>query len=350
MAKIAAIGHANPERRLTQEESWHHLNQLRKLSPLEKKYYKRFMLDEGIKARYLALKKLEDIFSEDQDAIIQRYLEAAPALSAESAANALNKAKLDKEKIDHLSTATCTGYLCPGLSSYMLERAGFRPETSTFDLQGMGCGAALPTLSSAEAFLAKKRTISYAMATCTEVCSAAVYWEDDLGLILSNSIFADGSASAILTNDPEAGGPEILDYTVITYPERRDALKFGIKNGKLRNTLSLAVPEIASRGVEAIVSNLLKKNRLSQKEIAFWAIHTGGRKVLSVIADKLSLAPADTQFSEEVLRDFGNMSSPSVLFVLEKIIESNLPKNGDYGMLLSFGAGFSCYGMLLRWQ
>ena len=349
MVKIITVGTANPERRLTQEDSWRNLNELKKdLTPFEKKYYKWFMLDDGIKSRYLALENLEDIFCDDQDTIIKRYQEAATDLSARSARLALDKIGLAKEKIGHVTTATCTGYLCPGLSSYITEKVGLRPDLSAFDLQGMGCGAALPALSSAAGYLHDKKGTAYSLATCTEVCSSAVYWDEDLGLILSNSIFGDGSASAILTNDPEARGMEIVDYAPLILPEKREDLRFKIQNGKLRNNLSPSVPRVAAEGVETVVNRLLSANGLAKKEIAFWAIHTGGRKVLSAIAEKLSLPPEATRYSEEVLLEFGNMSSPSVLFVLKNIMESGKFKSGDTGIMLAFGAGFSCYGMVLR--
>ncbi|MFA6431288.1 MAG: type III polyketide synthase [Candidatus Margulisiibacteriota bacterium] len=348
MAKIVSIAHANPERCLTQEESWSELNRLRELSPLEKKYYKKFMLNEGIKKRHLALKNLEDIFCTDQDQIIKRYNEEAPILSANSAIKALEKAKLPRDKIDCVVTASCTGYLCPGLSSYMIERTGIKPEASVFDLQGMGCGAALPALSAGIGFLSTRKGPSNALVTCTELCSSSIYWDNDLGLILSNSIFADGSASVILNNDPKAAGIEVIDVSTINFPDKREALRFKIKNGKLHNVLTAAVPEIASKGVEIVVADLLKKNSLQRSAIAFWAIHSGGSKVLSTIAGKLGLSKKEISFSEEVLVDFGNMSSPSVLFTLEKIFDSGLYGSGDYGIMLSFGAGFSCYGMLLK--
>lgn len=349
MAKIIAIGLANPEMRLTQEESWLHLNRLRKLTPLENKYYKKFMLDDGIQARYLALEKLEDIFCNDQDQIIERYNTQAPKLAAKAVLKALEKASLNKESLAYLATASCTGYLCPGLSSYIIEKVGLRSDITAIDIQGMGCGAALPTLSSAEQFISSNRQIAYSIINCTELCSSAIYWESDLGLILSNSIFGDGSASVVLTNDPAAAGPEILDYASVTFPDKRDELRFTIKQGKLRNLLASTVPEIAAKGVKKVVEDLLKRNNLKKSAIRFWALHTGGRKVLSVIAEKMGLSAEDIHFSVETLRDYGNMSSPSVLFALEKILASNLPQTGDYGILLSFGAGFSCYGMLVKW-
>ncbi|MBI5399586.1 3-oxoacyl-ACP synthase [Candidatus Saganbacteria bacterium] len=349
MARIIAIGLANPKRCLTQEESWDNLQRLRSLSPLEKKYYKKFMLDDGIAVRHLALPALEDIFCEDQDLIIKRYSEEAPKIAQASTLQAINLAGLKKEEIDFLVTASCSGYLCPGLSSYMIELAALRPDVSSLDLQGMGCGAALPALSAADNFLAKKPAPAFALANCTEICSAAVYWDDDLGLILSNSIFADGAASAVLTNTAGMAGPEIIDYETVSFPDRREDLRFTVSQGKLRNKLTAAVPVIAAKGAGIVVGKLLERGNLQKKEISFWALHTGGRKVLSMIAENLGLTAADIKPSAETLKKYGNMSSPSVLFALENIINSKLPQVGDYGIILSFGAGFSCYGMLLRW-
>src|SRR3989344_5435978 len=128
MPKIVAIGTANPERCLTQQESWEHLKRLRKLSPLEKKYYERFMLDDGISRRYLALPELEDIFCEDQDLIIKRYGEEAQKIAERSTLQALVQAKINKNAVGFISTTTCTGYLCPGLSSYIIEKIGLNDD------------------------------------------------------------------------------------------------------------------------------------------------------------------------------------------------------------------------------
>lgn len=350
MAKIIAIGTANPERKLTQADAWQELNRLRNdLTPLEKKFYKRFMLDDGIHTRYLALPELKDIFCSDQDEIIKRYNKFAPEIAAKASVNALNSSKLGKEKIGFVSTASCTGYLCPGLSSYVIEKVGLNQKISACDIQGMGCGAAVPALSSAVNYLAGEKINSYGLINCTELCSASIVWESDLGLILSNSIFGDGSATAVLTNDPAASGPEILDYASVIFPEHRDELRFKIYQGKLRNQLSPAVPEIAARGVADVVGQLLNRNNLDQKAIRFWALHSGGRKVLETISAKLDLTEDQLSYSRETLRDYGNMSSPTVLFALNKIMASGSPQKGDYGLLIAFGAGFSCYGALLKW-
>ena len=349
MAKIIAIGTSNPERCLTQQESWDSLRHSRKLSPLENKYYKRFMLDEGIETRFAALDKIEDIFSENQDEIIARYQKAAPVIASEASTKALAIAGLNKIQADFLATASCTGYICPGLSSYIIEKSGLNADISAIDLQGMGCGAALPALSTAVGFLANTKKTSYALVNCTEICSAAVYWDDNLGLILSNSIFGDGSATVVMTNDEKASGPEILDYLVLNLPEKRESLRFKTKNGRLHNVLVAEVPEVASSSVKKMVDGLLQKHNLAKSDIKFWAIHSGGRKVLTTICDKLGLTEENMQYSNEVLKKYGNMSSPTVLFSLEKIIDSGLPKSGDYGMAIAFGAGFSCYAMLLRW-
>ena len=349
MPKIISIGVANPKRCLTQQESWEHLQRLRRLAPLEKKYYQKFMLDSGINQRYLALPELEDIFCEDQDLIIKRYEAEAPQIAARSCLMALERAGLGKSAIGFISAATCTGYLCPGLSSHIIERVGLNTSVQALDIQGMGCGAALPALAAAANFLSGSPEQLSALVNCTEICSAAIFWDNDLGLILSNSIFGDGSATVVLTNRADLPGPEIIDYAAVVFPEKREDLRFTTDQGRLRNKLSAAVPAVAARGVEIVVNELLGKNGLRRDEIGLWASHSGGRKVLEVIQDKLGLADKALDFSRETLRDYGNMSSPSVLFTLEKIMSAARPRPGDHVMLLSFGAGFSCYGMLLRY-
>src|SRR6185437_4170989 len=125
----------------------------------------------------------------------------APLLATQAAERALADAKIETSQIDAIVASTCTGYLCPGLTSYISERLGLRKDVMTFDLVGQGCGAALPNLRVADALLASDRA-ERVLSVCVEVCSAAMYLDDDIGVLISACLFGDGAGAAVLSNAP----------------------------------------------------------------------------------------------------------------------------------------------------
>ncbi len=249
--------------------------------------------------------------------------------------------------MDAVLISTCTGYLCPGLTSYVSEQLGLRPDVFALDLVGQGCGAALPNLRAAEAILAAGRA-KKVLSVCVEVCSAAFYLDDDPGVLISACLFGDGAGAAVLSNEPLPNRRRVEWKSAASRlaPDKRDMLRFSHKNGMLRNILMPEVPQIA--GVEAakLLTTSLAAAGVKREQITGWILHTGGRDVLLALRDKLELAEADVRHSAAVLREFGNISSPTVYFVLERALRDAVP-DGLWWMS-AFGAGFSCHGALLQ--
>src|ERR1051326_1039293 len=158
---ITGLGTAVPQRRYTQTECWDSARtseEIRRLTPRSRAVIRKVLLgDNGIESRYLALESLHDIFVMEPDALHRRFAQNAPALAAEAAQEGLRNSHLAATDIDALLISTCTGYLCPGLTSYVSERLALRPDTLLLDLVGQGCGAAVPNLRNAEAILAAGR-------------------------------------------------------------------------------------------------------------------------------------------------------------------------------------------------
>ncbi len=347
--KIANISTANPKLKLSQDEALQFLLSSKNISQEEKILYKRFLRDGGINARYFALDKVEDIFIENQDIIIDRFQKKAVGLSMASLKKCFKHSTIKEEDIDCLITTTCTGYLCPGLTSYIVEKGRFRRDIYLNDIVGMGCGAALPALQGAYNFL-KANNNSNALVLCTEICSSAASWGNDPELILSNSIFGDGAAACILTNKNGINGLRFKDFSSRILTEHRDELRFKIENSILRNVIKKTIPDIASSLIKEITDSILKKNHLKMKDITFWAIHPGGRRVLDRIQSVLGLNQEALSYSRRVLSLYGNMSSPTVLYILRDILEKGRLKRGDNIIMASFGAGFSGYAALLKYE
>jgi predicted naringenin-chalcone synthase len=301
----------------------------------------------GIRTRHLAMEHLGQAFDLTPDALHARFLNNAPALAAQAAQRALADARVEPRSIDAVIVSTCTGYLCPGLTSYVGGQLGLRPEVLALDLVGQGCGAALPNLSTAEALLSARRC-ERVLSICVEICSAALYLDDDPGVLISACLFGDGAAAAVLAPAPLEGRRRVQWKTAASVldPGDRDLLRFEQRNGMLRNVLTPQVPAKAAAQAERVFHAVLARNGLRREQVAGWIFHPGGRDVLLALRERLGLSDHDVRWSEAVLAQYGNMSSPSVLFVLHSALSDTVP-NGLWWMS-SFGAGFSSHGAMLE--
>jgi predicted naringenin-chalcone synthase len=347
---ITGLGCVAPRQRYTQRDSWDALQEwpeFPKLEPRSRAILKRVLCGEnGIDARHLALEPLTEVFDQTPDALQARFAAHAPALAAEAAQLALRRADCPPDAIDAVLISTCTGYLCPGLTSYVSERLGLRPDVFALDLVGLGCGAAMPNLRTGEAILTARRA-GKVLSICVEVCSAAFYLDDDAGVLISACLFGDGAGAAVLSNEPLPDRRRVewkfTDSRLVT--TERETLRFGHRNGMLRNVLLPQVPRIAGEVAAGLLTDSLAAAGVDRAQITGWILHTGGRDVILSLRDKLQLTADDVRHSSAVLREFGNMSSPTVFFVLERALADAAP-DGLWWMS-AFGAGFSCHGAFL---
>ncbi len=302
----------------------------------------------GIRSRHLALDQITEIDQFNPDALQRRFEQHAPALGAQAGLRALTNAAVDVQAIDAILVSTCTGYLCPGLSSYLIERLGLRSDVIALDLVGNGCGAALPNLRMAQALLSGG-DCARVLSVCVEVCSAAFYLDDDPGVLVSACLFGDGAAALVLGPKPPVNGGrriEWIGFGAETAPAHRELLRFEHRRGMLRNILTPPVPRLAAQYAETVLDRVLMEQGLPRKDIQTWIWHAGGRDVLSALRERLGLDDDATRWSAEVLSEYGNMSSPSVLFALDRALTGGAAPGAWW--LSSFGAGFSCYGALLK--
>jgi len=346
---IIGIGTATPSQRYSQGDCWRtvqHCPAYKKLNDRSKAILKKVLTGEnGIATRHFALEKLEEAFEINPDALHARFIKNAPDLVASAAERALAQSKIRPSEIDAVLISTCTGYLCPGLTSYAIEQLGLRSDVLALDLVGQGCGAAIPNLNTARTVLAAG--CQRALSICVEVCSAAFYLDDDAGVLISACLFGDGAGAAVVSN--EANGGRRVQWKTsgsIVKPADRDALRFEQRSGMLRNILTPQVPSLAAQSVGTVFDDTLKRAGIERNQISGWIFHPGGRDVLLALRERFQLSGHDVRWSQAVLRDYGNMSSPSVLFALSAALSDSAP--GGVWWMSSFGAGFSCYGALLE--
>src|SRR5215469_18563037 len=261
---IIGIGTATPPRRYSQQECWTTLKvspRYHEFTPRSQAILKKVLTgDNGIVTRYLSLDNLDQAFSITPDVLHARFIEHAPRLATEAAERALATAKIKPGEIDAILISTCTGYLCPGLTSYTSERLGLRPDVLALDLVGQGCGAAIPNLQTARSLVGAGHC-KHVLSICVEVCSAAFYLDDDVGVLISACLFGDGAGAAVLS--PVANGGRRVEWKSsgsLMKPADRDALRFEQKSGMLRNILTPQVPSLAAESVGELFDDTLARS------------------------------------------------------------------------------------------
>jgi len=303
--------------------------------------------DNGIETRSLAVDSLAEVFTIDPNTLARRFLAHAPAMAAQAGERALRDAGLEAADIDAVVVSTCTGYVCPGLSGHVVERLNLRADVQAFDLVGQGCAAALPNFQLGRAMIASGAA-EHVLSVCVEVSSAAMYLDDDPGVLISACLFGDGAGAAVLSRQarPEGRRVEWVDSSSLIDPTERKALMFEQRDGMLRNVLTRAVPVLAAEHAQRVLETVLERAGLSPADIAAWIMHAGGRDVLTALERRLELEPSDLRYSAAMLREYGNLSSAFVYFVLQAALADNA--RSGWWWLSSFGAGFACHGALLK--
>lgn len=297
----------------------------------------------SVRKRHFALDKPEIFLNENPDEKIERFSREALKLSSQAATLAMKKAGLKNSDITGIVVNTCTGYICPGLSTYLVEKLGLNRNIPAYDLVGSGCGGAIPNLQICQSLLKEDRPEAI-LSISVEICSTTFQMEDDLSLIISNAIFGDGAAAAVVWNRPQ--GLEMIASASRYAPEYREDIRFIHRNGQLYNQLSLRLPKLVAKTVSALIIDFLKEQGLNFKDIRHLVLHSGGEKIIEAVKMELGLSEKQLQATRTVLADYGNLSSVTVWFGLEQIKERIKP--GELCLMIAFGAGLSAHVYMLK--
>jgi predicted naringenin-chalcone synthase len=343
---LQSLASAFPPGSYTQAECWQIIRDssaAKALRGRSLKLLEKILLgDSGIERRHFCVSDPSQVFSQDAESLNREFEFHAPKLGGEALTKALSRAEIKATDLDAIFVCTCTGYICPGITSHIAEQLGMRPDAYLQDLVGLGCGAAIPTLRSAEGFLSANPDATVAV-IAVEVCSAAFYIDDNPGVLISLCLFGDGASASIWRQNPSpaaAGGAiyRASNFKTVHKPDQREKIRFVNAGGKLKNQLHRSVPEVAAEAVSELFSAGPDPDKIDRI-----LTHTGGRDVIDALESRL---PVDSLTeSREVLRDYGNLSSPSVLIALERHLASENPAENLW--LTAFGAGFACHSMEL---
>ncbi len=298
----------------------------------------------SIKTRSFAIGNVEDLVDEDPDRRVARFTHWSQELSAKAISKALAQAGLGTSDVAGLVVNTCTGYICPGISTYLIERLGLARDVRVYDLVGSGCGGAIPNLEVSESLM-RQTADGVVVSVSVEICTATFQMQDDISLLLSNTLFGDGAAAAVLWGRPQ--GYELVASARRYVPEQREAVRYIHKNGQLHNQLSLRLPELVGKTASQVVLDLLAPYGLKPQDIKHWALHSGGEKIINAVQSGLGLSEDQVRATRCVLSEYGNMSSPTVWFVLNEIEKRGVAP-GEWCIMVVFGAGLSAHAYLLR--
>lgn len=267
------------------------------------------------------------------------YAKKARAIFLEAARDVLGRVDVSTDDITHVITVSCTGFYAPGPDFHLVKDLGLDPSTERYHLGFMGCFAAFPAMKLARSICLADPEAAV-LITCLELCTLHLEPSEDIDDIIATSVFADGAASVLITARPPAsGGLRIDGFSSVIAPDSEDDMAWTIGDTGFDMVLSTGVPDILREHIAPAVDGLLADLGLGRADIAAWAIHPGGRSILDRVSEALGLADGALEDAREVLRSHGNMSSPTVLFVLQRMIGRGSP--GERIFAAAFGPGLT---------
>lgn len=337
--RLAAVATATPSQRYTQAD-------VLALAGYADSQRRGFFEHSEIETRFLYMDPRTFRPDESVDALLGRARRGALELSERAARGALARAGWAAAAVDFVATTTCTARLTPSLDAHLVGRLGCRPDVQRAHIGDTGCASAMVALQQAwnhlQAFPSHR-----ALVVAVEICSAAYFHDDRLESAVAHAIFADGAGAVALSAGGD--GPALLAHRTLFRPEHLDAMGFDYPGGRPRVILSKDVRRIGASMLTEMARALMDLQGLKREDIRHWVLHSAGRRVLERARVLLDLAEADMAPARQVLRRYGNMSSATILFVLEELLGAASPVPGDWGLMIGLGPGFAAEGALLQW-
>jgi len=281
--------------------------------------------------------------------VTQEYQTHSVRLGCQAAERCLAAASMAASDIDMIITVSCTGFMIPSLDAHLINLMGFRSNVRRLPITELGCAAGAMALTRAWEFV-QARPGSSVLIIAVEL-PTLTFQRGDLSQanLISCVLFGDGAAAALVTGRP-VRGPQIVDAETYTFPQSLDAMGFDLRDTGFHIVLSKDVPQMIRQKIRELTDQFLCRSGLTLDAIAAFMLHPGGQKLLSYVEEQLGLGRADTELSWEVLGEYGNLSSATILFILHESLTRRTIKPGEYGLAAAFGPGFSAELLLLQWS
>lgn len=275
------------------------------------------------------------------------YVEKGNPIWIESAQKALENSKISANEITHLITVSCTGFFAPGPDFVITRALGLSPTIERMHIGFMGCYAAFPAMRQAGHIIAHQAEAKV-LIVCLELCTLHVQFREETDFLLSGSVFSDGAGALVMGAETVEGSGFVLQFSESRFTDEGESdMAWTIGDDGFDMILSSYVPKILEQNISGILDGLIQKSSIQRQNIAYWAIHPGGRSIVDKIESALGLSEDDTRFSRDVLSQYGNMSSATILFVLAEIWKSN-PQVGKSIFATAFGPGLTVESALFE--
>ena len=279
----------------------------------------------------------------------EEYIEHAVKLGRQAAEECLQRAGLRPDEIDLIITVSCTGFMIPSLDAHLINLMGFRSNVRRMPFTELGCAAGAMALGRAADYL-KAHPGGNVLIISVELPSLTFQRKDiSQANLISSILFGDGAAAVVVSGKAEKG-PKILVSETYTFPDSLGAMGFDLRDSGFHILLSKDVPEMIGAKIRGLVDGFLERHGRTQKEIKGWILHPGGARLLGNVEKELGLCKCDTQPSWDILANVGNLSSATILFILQEWLEKRPLKSGEYALAAAFGPGFSAEFLLLQWH
>jgi alkylresorcinol/alkylpyrone synthase len=279
----------------------------------------------------------------------ERYMQEAVPLAERVIHCGLEEAGYTAQDVDDLIVVSCTGFSIPGLDLHLAGRLNMRRDLRRTCVLGMGCYGAFPALLRAYEAAQMQRL---AMVVCVELCSLHMQFDSSGESVVSSSLFSDGAAMMLLSSEQNTAyhyAPRIITFATRCDYQTFEHMAFTVTDHGFRMSLSSYVPDLLAAGIRDFIDEMLDKAGILREDVRHWGIHPGSSKIVDYVGEQLELTPTQTCHSHEVLRNYGNMSSATILFVLDHIQRYGRPNAGDYGVLMAFGPGLTMEAALMQW-
>lgn len=276
------------------------------------------------------------------------YCREATILAELALRKALANAGWGPQSLDYIITVSCTGIMIPSLDAYLINKLRLRQDIVRLPVTEMGCVAGVSGVIYAKNFL--QANIGKRAAVIAVEAPSATFQLADLSMsnMVSAAIFGDGSACCLLSSHEADAGPAILDQRMYHFYDAEDIMGFKLTNSGMQMILDVDVPNVIASHFDAVIRPFLASNNLGVQDIKYMIFHPGGKKIIATIEKIFAVYGKDISDTKAVLSQYGNMSSATVLYVLEHIME-RAPQAGELGLMLSFGPGFTAQSVLLQW-
>ncbi|MCO4792076.1 MAG: hypothetical protein KC493_00070 [Bacteriovoracaceae bacterium] len=293
---------------------------------------------------------LEFIFS---DATFEEkndfYVKSSIELSEKVLAKALEDSGWEARDLDYIITTSCTGFMIPSVDAYLINKFDMKTDIVRLPVTEMGCAGGTSGLIYAHSFL--KNNPGKKAALITVEAPSLTFRKDDLSVenLVSTAIFADGATCTLLEGGEEGPGLKILDFDMYHFQEATYLMGYNLTNTGFKIVLDKDVPDSIKSHFPNILPPFLKKNNLEVADVENYMFHPGGKKIINMVEDYICRFDKDISDSIDVLRQHGNMSSSTIIFILERFLKKEI-KKGEKGYMLAFGPGFTAQSLLVEWS